>query len=57
MKTDLVFIASSNDDFLMAKKSTERYNYVKEAVDRAFKITIQSGLQINYLNFCIIQSK
>lgn len=41
----------------MATNSTECYNYVKEAVACAFEVTLQSGVRINYLNFCIIQSK
>ena len=50
------FLNLATDDFLVATNSPYLKQLLHSHLSAAFKITIQEGTQLNFLNFRIIQS-
>ena len=50
-----VFICTETDDFLLSKNCEEAYFLVRDSLQEAFGVTIQTGQRIDYLNFRSIQ--
>ena len=51
----LAFVCSETDNFLISANSDEAFQFMKNKTKEAFGISLQTGTQINYLNFNLIQ--